>query len=166
MSKKKFKIFVTDGENIWDVFFVINENKGDFYYNIIFPGLKSKYSRHKSGKTHHKGSFNDKIIDQNLGIRQKLEIFNGSEFLGGFCLITELFTYLEKENFKSKKFNGGLLIDSRHYSGYFRISAFLIEPTKISELKEMSSFYENSQILILTETLPWVVLFVNGPINE
>jgi len=163
MPKQKFKIFATDGENIWELFFIVQESKGDFYFGIDSLGLKGKFSRHKSGKAHLKAIINGETVYLDQGFRQKLSEFKGREQLIGISISTDKFDRFRVKPYKGKKFDGSAFIDIRNYKGQFNINPFLIEPYRLELLNDLPTLYDNSQIIILTQSNPWIVLVINEP---
>lgn len=166
MVKKKFKIFATDGNDICEIFFITQESNGDFYLGVHHPGLDGKFSRHVSGKSHFKADYNgEPIFIESLG--QKLAEFKGREQLCGISVNTDNFKKFQNKRFSGNKFDGSAFIDIRLYNTYFNVYPFLIEPNKLNLLDELSDrFFDNSQIIIFTQSHPWIVLFINEPLNE
>lgn len=167
MVKKKFKIFATDGKEICEVFFITQDSKGDFYFGVHHPGFDGKFSRHVSGKSHLKAKTNGQPLFIESAFRQKLSEFKGREQLVGIGVNTDNFDRFQNKKFSGNKFDGSAIIDIRLYKNYFNISPFLIEPNKLNLLDGLpDSFYNKSQIIIFTQSNPWIVLFINEPIEN
>jgi hypothetical protein len=157
MTKMKFKIFATNGKEIWELFFIIRSDKGDFYFGISEPDLK--FSRHISGRM-HSTVFHDII-------RQRLTEFKGVEQLNHVSFSKE---GLEKRNpsrqYTGGKFDGSAFIDIRNYKKLLGISVFLLEPNQVHELITtglMNTLFKNAQITIFTQSFPWIAVIANEP---
>lgn len=158
MDKKKFKIYATDGKDIWEIFFITQTNRGDFYYGTI-NSFGDKISRHVSGKFHGKTKNGD--LYQNLGTRVNLKEFQGLESLSSIAINTRDLTKLSFiKRYSGGKVTGSVFIDLRNHKKHLNINIFLLEPSKTEELNFISNFFENSQLIIFTQTNPWIVLII------
>lgn len=159
MVKKKFKIFATNGEDIWELFFITQNKKGDFYFGSNIGGTTIKTSRHVSGKYHWKNDHND--FYQDLGQRANLKEFKGFEALTGQGFPISGFETLKPfKPYSGGKINGSAFIDIRNYDELININLFLLEPSKTEELSFISSQFENGLIIIFTQTNPWIIVAV------
>ena len=162
MKEKRFKVFATDGKDTWEIFFITQRNKGDFYLGAIIPGLSGKWSRHVSGKVHFKAK--EPNIYQNIGERQKLTELKGIEQLSCFTIMKDAFKEQTLgKRYEGKKFDGSAFIDIRNYNKLINIVPFLLEPDQIQILANLTKFFKNAQIIIFTQTKPWIVLTVYEP---
>jgi len=163
MKEKRFKVFATDGKNIWEIFFITQSSNGDFYLGDMTTGLGGKWSRHVSGKMHYKAEKPDTY--QNLGKRQKLTEFEGIEQLLCFTITKHAFKrQTPGKLYKGKKFDGSAFIDVRNYDKLINIMPFLLEPDQTRILANLTKgFLKNPQIIIFTQTKPWIVLTVHEP---
>ncbi len=163
MKEKKFKVFATDGENIWEIFFITQSSEGDFYLGNITSGLNGKWSRHVSGEMHFKAK--EPNVYQKMGVRQKLTEFKGVEQLLCFGITKEAFErQITGKPYEGGKFDGSAFIDIRNYNELINIMPFLLEPDQTQILANLTkSFLKDSQIIIFTQTKPWIVLTVNEP---
>lgn len=159
-KKKKFKILATDGKKIWELFFITQSKKGDFYLGSITPGIPYKISRHVSGEMHFKLE-NLKIYEK-LDKRQKLEEFEGLEQLLCFGVSKKAFENGLFKPYKGRKFDGSAIIDIRNYKKGFNVMPFLISSDKISTLKSLAQSFPDCQIIIFTQPTPWIVLLIHG----
>ncbi|MCD4781550.1 MAG: hypothetical protein K8S27_13535 [Candidatus Omnitrophica bacterium] len=156
--KKRFKVFVTDGEKIQQIFFINQTEAGDFYFGLTIKGLNSKFSRHQSGKTHLKVEDNRHDLYES----QKISEFRGIEHLPDFAITKDVLERLESGIlYNGKKFDGSVFIDLRMYNNSIFVSPFLLEPDKMQMLANLiESLLKNLQIIIFTQTEPWIVLTV------
>jgi len=164
MVKKKFKIFATNGEDIWELFFITQNKKGDFYFGSSLNGIITKFSRHVSGKYHCKSDFAGYY--QDLGKRANLHEFEGFESLTCHAFsVADFEKWVPFKSYSGSKINGSAFIDIRNYAELININVFLLEPTKTEELSGISSHFENGMIIIFTKTNPWIILAVYEPMN-
>jgi hypothetical protein len=156
----KFKVYTTDGKDIWEIFFIKQDKNGDFYFGGIYNGkMQVKSSRHVSGKYHTKS--NDDTIYMDHGERENLKVFTGFEALGRFSLSPKNFNKSPfGKTYSGGKVTGSAFIDIRNYDKSININTFLLEPSKTERLFSVSDSMENGQLIIFTQTNPWIVLTV------
>jgi len=161
MSERKFKIFATDGKNIWEIFFITQSSKGDFYFGCInskFEGGKHTY--HVSGERHYKSNYGKHLLPKS----QRLDRFRGIKHLLSYAIRKETFNYsCSGRLYKGKKFDDCAFIDIRNYKDLIEVSPFLLEPSKIGYLRKIVKIFEDAQIFIFTKTSPWIVIIVYEP---
>ncbi len=154
MSKKKFKIYTTNGKDIWEIIFItFDEKNGDFYYGIINEGgIQTKTSRHVSGKFHSKSS--DNLIYHDHGQRVNLNEFKGFESLSCIAMSPDSFKLpLFIKTYSGGKFTGSAFIDSLRNYKQININLFLLEPAKTDELTHLSDQMGKGQIIIFTQKI-------------
>lgn len=162
MKEKKFKVFATDSTNIWELFFITQSTSGDFYLGQISPVGYGKYSRHVSGKLHYKSGMDNEY--QNIREGQKLTEFKGMEQLLCYCISKDAFKkHPPGKPYGGKKFDGSAFIDIRNYDELIGISPMLLEPKQTQLLANQAKIFSNPQIIIFTQTTPWLVLLVYEP---
>ncbi|MCD6569056.1 hypothetical protein J7K70_02895 [bacterium] len=164
MSEKRFKIFVTDGENIWELFFITQSGKGDFYFGSINPNfVGGKHTYHASGTRHYKSNYGKHELPKG----QKLDSFRGIEHLLSYTIRKEAFNHpFSAKLYRGKKFDGSSFIDIRNYKDLIEVSPFLLEPSKLEYLREIIKVFKDSQIIIFTNASPWIVIVVYEPTRE
>lgn len=151
---------MTDGEKIQQIFFINQTEAGDFYFGPIIKGLDLKISRHQSGKT--KTTY-ERDNEQNfLYEGQKISEFRGVEQLQDYAITKDVLERFELgKPYSGKKFDGSALIDLRMYNNSIFVSSYLLEPDKTQMLANLiENSLKNLQIIIFTQTEPWIVLTV------
>jgi len=162
MSKeKRFKVFATDGDTTWEVFSIVQEEKGDFYFGNT-GRLPVVHSRHVSGQTHAKVNGSPVWPAHN---RQSLKTFKGMEQLACLTLSIESLSNEElAKAYKGKKFDGSAFIDIRNYRKQVSISPFLLEPQETRLLAGLArGVLQGCQVTVFTQTKPWIVLAIFEP---
>jgi|Deesub1362B_J571_1020462.scaffolds.fasta_scaffold06510_5 hypothetical protein len=160
MKDKKFRIFATDGERIWELLFITQNRKGDFYFGPVISGFSCKFSRHISGKMHFKAK--EPELYEKLGKRQKLDEFKGVEQLLCFGISVDSFKNGSFKSYKWKKSDGSVVIDIRNYQRGFNVMPFLLASDQTNILENLAKSFPNCQIVIFTQTRPWIVLLIHG----
>lgn len=159
MSKeKRFNILATDGERIWELFFIVQKSKGDFYCGPTNHNFY--YSRHHQ-QSHAKSKEGTYVFPPDK--KQKLTELKGIEQLLSY---SNAKWALEKgmwgKQYKKSKFDGSVVIDLRKFRERINIIACLLEPKNTDRLQLLTGI-ANPQIIIFTETNPWIVLSVFEP---
>lgn len=181
MPEKRFKVFASDGEQVWGILFITQNAKGDFYATPISPMVEFKASRHESGFWHlrgpslgapkdpearkHRSLQSEKVparSTQNTLRRQRLSEFREREEFFNLCVhISGFSRQAIGKPYDFKKCDGAVLIDMRRYR-CAGIQAHLLEPGRMDILSAFSEFMPVLQITIFTQTCPWLVVLVHN----
>ena len=162
----KFKVYATDGKDIWEILFISHNKHGDFYYGFVDnEGPHTKSSYHVSGKFHTKSD--DGKIYQDHGKGQSLKHFNGLEPLSCFGFpLTSFKRFITYKTYSGGKADCSAFVDIRNYDESIMLNLFLLEPSKLDELSYISSMLENGQIIIFTQTTPWIAVTICEKFNH
>ncbi len=157
MGKKEFKVFATDGENTWEIFYVTQNPKGDFYYSVIDPDF-GKFSRHTSGQSHYKGKSSYRRLNDGQplsdfkGIEEfQLRVKIGTAVLGGPTTKLRVPRNIERS----------MIIDARKFVRPYRIGIriYLIEARDNDEMQTLIKLLpSDSESKIFYETIPWLMI--------
>ena len=164
---KQIRIVATDGDKYWDLYWIVQNRKGDFYYGPISKDFKDcgydKLSRHVSGW------INDPIkkkLSESAGVEMprlkvpKLGSVEEIEFLTAYSIPRNFF---DKDGFlrlrNNKRYDDIMLIDVRNYKSRININPGFVTAGCLGHIPEHLSRINNlRQFYISVVTNPYTVV--------
>jgi len=156
------EVLATDGTQIKRVLFIDQTSNG-IYAGWIFKDRVTYLTYHNDGNRFITTKINNESeeIKEYLGKAQTLDNFRGLFQIADFSFASSISKLPYLPEYKLKRLDSILYIDTRSYAQGIGCSVLLLEPNKFDLINNIV-FHKEEEFHIFTKFNPWILVSVRG----